>query len=76
MKEERTERKNIVIDQTSILSGRRLNLNNDDMNKLQEQGFDVDDDNLPNPENVPEPIPVAMNAPPNLNWKTDSIVFP
>ena len=34
------------------------------MNELQEQGFDVKDDNLPNPDNVPNPTPVAINVPP------------
>ena len=47
-------------------SGRRGNLNDDDMNKLREQWFDVNDINLPNPENVPEPTHVAINAPPVL----------
>ena len=58
----------------SILSGQRGNLNDDDMNELREQGFDVDDEKLPNLENVPDPTPVAINAPPVFNWKTDCIV--
>ena len=72
--EERVEGENIATDLPSILSGQRGNLNNDDMNELQEQGFDVNDDNLKNPENVPDSTPVAINAPPVLNWKTDCIV--
>ena len=51
-------------------------MNDDDMHELQEQGFDVDDENLPNLENVPEPIPVAINAPPFMNWNNDCIVSP
>ena len=51
-------------------------MNDDDMNELREQGFDVDNDNLPNPENVPEPTNVAINTPPVLNWKTDCIFSP
>ena len=39
---ERVEDKNITVDLPSISLGRRGNLNNDDMNKLQEQRFDVD----------------------------------
>ena len=45
---ELVEGENIAKDLPSILSGRRGNLNNDDMNELREQIFDVDDDNLPN----------------------------
>ena len=71
---ERVEGENIATDLPSILSGRRRNLNDDDMNELQEQGFDVDEKNLPNPENVPEPTLVDINSPPVLNWKTDWIV--
>ena len=71
---ERVEGENITTDLPSILSGRRRNLNDDDMNELQEQGFDVDEKNLPNPENVPEPTLVDINSPPVLNWKTDWIV--
>ena len=56
---EQVEGKNIATDLPSILSGRRGKLNDDDMKKLREQGFDVDDDNLPNPENVSEPTPVG-----------------
>ena len=37
---------------------------------------DVDDDNLQNLENVPDPTPVAVNAPPVLNWKTYCIFCP
>ena len=51
-------------------------MNNDDMNELREQGFDVDNYNLPNPDNLPETTPVDINAPPVLNWNTDCIVFP
>ena len=65
--EDRVEDKNIAIDLPSILLGRRGNLNYDDMNKIQERGFDVNDDNLPNPENVPEPNPIDIKAPPVLN---------
>ena len=46
------------------------------MNKLQEQGFDVNDNNLPNPYDVPDPAPIAINSPPVLNWKTGCIVCP
>ena len=74
--EERVEGENIATDLPSILSGRIGNLKNDDMNKLKEQGFHVDDEKPPNPENVPEPTPVAINATPVLNWKTDCIIFP
>ena len=74
LNEEQVEGENIATDLPSISSGRRGNLNNDDMNELQEQGFDVDDKNLPNPENVPEPTLVDINSPPVLNWKTDWIV--
>ena len=73
---ERVEGENIATDLPSILSGQRGNLNNDDMNKLREQGFDVDDGKLTNPGNIPEPTLVAINAPPVLNWKTDCIVCP
>ena len=74
--EEGVEGKNIATDLPSVSLVRRVNLNYDDMNKLQEKFFDVDDDNLPNQENVPEPTPVAIYAPPVLNWKTDCVVFP
>ena len=73
---EQLEGKNIATDMPSILSGQRGKLNDDDMNKLLEQGFDVDNDNLPNPENVTEPTPVAINAPHVWNWKTYCIVCP
>ena len=46
------------------------------MNELREQGVDVGDNNLPNPENVTESTPVAKTAPPVMNWKTDCIVPP
>ena len=46
------------------------------MKKIQVQGFDVDDDNLPNPGNLPEPTPVDFNAPPILNWNTHCIICP
>ena len=49
-------------------------MNDDDMNELRNQGFDADNENLPNPENVPEPTPVAINDPPVFNWKNDCIV--
>ena len=75
VKEERVEVENIATDLPSISSVRRGNLNNDDMNELREY-FDVNDDNLPNMENVPEPTPVAINALRVLNWKTDCIVRP
>ena len=39
---ERVEDKNITVDLPSISLGQRGNLNDDDMNKLQEQRFDVD----------------------------------
>ena len=61
--EERVEGGNIATGLPSIFSGRRGNLNDDDMNKIREPGFDVDDDNLPNPENVPEPIPMLLLMP-------------
>ena len=74
--EERVEGKNIATYLPYILSGQSGNLNDDDMNKLQEQGFDVNDDNLLIPDNVLEPTPIAINAPPVLNWKTGCIVCP
>ena len=64
---ERVEGENIATDMPSILSGQRGNFNDDDMNELQEQDFYVDDDKLPNPENVLETTPVAINAPHVLN---------
>ena len=64
-----------MTDLPSIFPGQRGNLNNDDINKLQEQGFDADDEKLPNQYNVPEPTPVAINVPPVFNWKTDCIFF-
>ena len=51
-------------------------MNDDDMNELQEQSFDVDNENLPNPQNVTEPTLVAINAPHVLNWKPYCIVCP
>ena len=75
MNKEWVEGENSVTDLPSILPGQRGNLNNDDINKLQEQGFDADDDKLPNQYNVPEPTPVAINVPPVFNWKTDCIFF-
>ena len=65
--EERLEGDNIATYLPSILLGQRGNLNDYDMNELQEQGFDVEDDNLTNPENVPDQTPVVINAPPFLN---------
>ena len=73
---ERVEGENIATDLPSIFFGRRGNLNYDDMNELQEKGFDVEDDNLPNPYNVLEPTHVAINDPPVFNWKTDCIFCP
>ena len=49
-------------------------MNDDDMNEFREQGFDVENYNLPNLEGLLEPIPVDINAPPVLNWNTDCIV--
>ena len=72
--EERVEGENIATDLPFIFSGLRGNLNDDNMKELQEQGFDVDDDNLPNPQNVPESTPVAINSPPVCNFDTDCIV--
>ena len=46
--EERVEGENYATNLPSILLGRRGNLNDDDMKELQEQGFDVNDDNLEN----------------------------
>ena len=65
--EEQVEGDNIATDLPSILLGRRGNLNDDDMKTFQEQGFDVDNDNLPNPENVLNPTHVAINDPHVLN---------
>ena len=70
------EDENIAIYLPSILLGSRGNLNDDDKKKLQEQGFDVDDDNLPNQENVPDSTPVVINATTVLKWKIDCIVCP
>ena len=72
--EERVEGDNIATDLPSISSGRRGNLKDDDMKTFQEQGFDVDNDNLTNPENVLNPTHVAINDPPVFNWKTNCIV--
>ena len=57
---ERVEDKNITVDLPSISLGQRGNLNDDDMNKLQEQRFDVNDGNLPNPENLPDPTMLLL----------------
>ena len=72
----RVEGYNIATDLPSIFLGRRGNLNDDDMKELQEQGFDVNDNSIPNTENVSEPTLVAINYPPVLYWKTDCIVCP
>ena len=49
--------KNIATDIPIISSDQRISLNNDDMNKLWHQGFDVDDDTLPNLEKYTESKP-------------------
>ena len=47
--EGRVEGENIAIDLPYIFSGQRGNLNDDDMNELREQGFHIENVNLPNP---------------------------
>ena len=71
---EQVEGENIGTDLPSILSGQRGNLNDDYMKRLLEEGFDVDNDNLPNLENVSNLTPVAINAHPVFNWKTNCVV--
>lgn len=74
--DEQIRGENIATDLPIISSGQRINLKDDDMNKLWQQGFDVYDDTLQNLENIQDRNPVAVNDPPVLNWKTGSIVCP
>lgn len=54
---------------------RNSNLTLDDMAELARQGIEVDNDNEPAPENVPDAAPTTAE-PEALEWKEDGIVCP
>ena len=56
-----------------LASGKNSNLTSNDMTDVRRQGFAVDDDNGPAPENIPDEVPQLEDG---YSWTQEGIIFP